>query len=219
MNEISCDISCEENLRLENIDEKTLNFLTELKNQARKNFVPVVRDRTAEKLAKICREKQPKRILEIGTAIGYSGIIMLKSCNATLVTIEKDKERAKNAYENFFKTDLLSRTTQIIEDAQIAIERLKGEDKKFDLIFLDGPKGQYKNYFPVLKILLAGGGTLFCDNVNLLGMTKEQGKIPHKHRSMVVHMREYIELLRIDTDLKTQFFDIDDGFSISTKVN
>ena len=207
----------------QNVQEKDIkiedkDFLEQVKQRARKDYIPIVRDKTAEALAKVCKEKGPKRILEIGTAIGYSGIIMLKNCNGTLVTIEKDEERAKEAHDNFISAGLSARITQKIDDAQNVIKKLREQGEKFDLIFLDGPKGQYKNYYPFLKELLSGGGILFCDNVNLLGLVKQEGEIPHKHRSMVNHLREFIEQLKADKELQTTFYDIDDGFSISEKI-
>lgn len=199
-----------------NFDQETSNFLAELKEKARENYIPVVRDKTAERLGEVCHLRRPKKILEIGTAVGYSGLIMLKSCDGELVTIEKDTTRGEQAQENFSKAGVLSRVRLILDDAQKTIERLQEDGEKFDFVFLDGPKGQYKNYYPALKKLLKTSGILFCDNLNLLGFVKIEGQISHKHRSMVNHLREFVDMLKNDADFETEFYDIDDGFSIST---
>lgn len=192
-----------------------MDSLEEIRLYAKENFIPIVRDQTAKELVKLCQSLQPKKILEIGTAIGYSGILMLKSCNAKLHTIEKDEERAEKAKENFQKYAVSDRVIFYLDDAQKVIEELCSKNEKFDLIFLDGAKGQYIKYYPFLKKLLNGGGILFTDNIYLHGFVQTDDKVPHKHRSMVVNLRKFIDTLSQDSDFETQCYDIDDGFSIS----
>lgn len=192
--------------------------LEEIANRARKGYIPIIRDNTAQALIKVCKEKNPKRILEIGTAIGYSGLLMLQNCQAFLYTIEKDEQRLAEAEKNFKLFGQEARVKLILDDALIALEKLCKDNKKFDLIFLDGAKGQYIKYYPLIKKLLNRDGILFTDNIYMHGMVKSEGKIAHKHRSMVVNLRKYIELLKNDKDFTTNFYDIDDGYSIS-KLN
>lgn len=192
-----------------------MDNMDEIKAYAKANYIPIVRDQTAKRLTELCQSLSPSKILEIGTAIGYSGILMLKSCNAKLHTIEKDEERAEKAKENFQKYAVSDRVIFYLDDAQKVIEELCSKNEKFDLIFLDGAKGQYIKYYPFLKKLLNGGGILFTDNIYLHGFVQADGKVPHKHRSMVVNLRKFIDTLSQDSDFETQFYDIDDGFSIS----
>ena len=192
--------------------------LEEIANRARKGYIPIIRDNTAQALIKVCKEKNPKRILEIGTAIGYSGLLMLQNCQAFLYTIEKDEQRLAEAEKNFKLFGQEARVKLILDDALIALEKLCKDNEKFDLIFLDGAKGQYIKYYPLIKKLLNRDGILFTDNIYMHGMVKSEGKIAHKHRSMVVNLRKYIELLKNDKDFTTNFYDIDDGYSIS-KLN
>ena len=192
--------------------------LEEIANRARKGYIPIIRDNTAQALIKVCKEKNPKRILEIGTAIGYSGLLMLQNCQAFLYTIEKDEQRLAEAEKNFKLFGQEARAKLILDDALIALEKLCNDNEKFDLIFLDGAKGQYIKYYPLIKKLLNHDGILFTDNIYMHGMVKSEGKIAHKHRSMVVNLRKYIELLKNDKDFTTNFYDIDDGYSIS-KLN
>lgn len=192
--------------------------LEEIANRARKGYIPIIRDNTAQALINVCKEKSPKKILEIGTAIGYSGLLMLQNCQAFLYTIEKDEQRLAEAEKNFKLFGQEARVKLILDDALIALEKLCNDNEKFDLIFLDGAKGQYIKYYPLIKKLLNRDGILFTDNIYMHGMVKSEGKIAHKHRSMVVNLRKYIELLKNDKDFTTNFYDIDDGYSIS-KLN
>ena len=189
--------------------------LEEIANRARKGYIPIIRDNTAQALINVCKEKNPKKILEIGTAIGYSGLLMLQNCQAFLYTIEKDEQRLAEAEKNFKLFGQEARVKLILDDALIALEKLCKDNEKFDLIFLDGAKGQYIKYYPLIKKLLNRDGILFTDNIYMHGMVKSEGKIAHKHRSMVVNLRKYIELLKNDKDFTTNFYDIDDGYSIS----
>lgn len=192
--------------------------LEEIANRARKGYIPIIRDNTAQALINVCKEKNPKKILEIGTAIGYSGLLMLQNCQAFLYTIEKDEQRLAEAEKNFKLFGQEARVKLILDDALIALEKLCNDNEKFDLVFLDGAKGQYIKYYPLIKKLLNRDGILFTDNIYMHGMVKSEGKIAHKHRSMVVNLRKYIELLKNDKDFTTNFYDIDDGYSIS-KLN
>lgn len=192
--------------------------LEEIANRAREGYIPIIRDNTAQALISVCKEKNPKKILEIGTAIGYSGLLMLQNCQAYLYTIEKDEQRLAEAEKNFKLFGQEARVKLILDDALIALEKLCKDNEKFDLIFLDGAKGQYIKYYPLIKKLLNRDGILFTDNIYMHGMVKSEGKIAHKHRSMVVNLRKYIELLKNDKDFTTNFYDIDDGYSIS-KLN
>lgn len=192
--------------------------LEEITNRAREGYIPIIRDNTAQALINVCKEKSPKNILEIGTAIGYSGLLMLQNCQAFLYTIEKDEQRLAEAEKNFKLFGQEARVKLILDDALIALEKLCNDNEKFDLIFLDGAKGQYIKYYPLIKKLLNHDGVLFTDNIYMHGMVKSEGKIAHKHRSMVVNLRKYIELLKNDKDFTTNFYDIDDGYSIS-KLN
>ena len=192
--------------------------LEEIANRAREGYIPIIRDNTAQALINVCKEKSPKKILEIGTAIGYSGLLMLQNCQAFLYTIEKDEQRLAEAEKNFKLFGQEARVKLILDDALIALEKLCNDNEKFDLIFLDGAKGQYIKYYPLIKKLLNHDGILFTDNIYMHGMVKSEEKIAHKHRSMVVNLRKYIELLKNDKDFTTNFYDIDDGYSIN-KLN
>lgn len=182
---------------------------------ARKNWVPVLRDQSADFLCGLIKDKQPKKILEIGTCIGYSGILMLQNSESSfLITIEKDSEKAKEAKKNFTEANLQERVKVINADAGEYIEELVSFDEHFDFIFLDGPKGQYINYLPGLKKMLNKKGVLVADDIFYHGLVKE-GYPKHKHRTIVFRLREFIEKITTDEDFETTILDIEDGISVS----
>ena len=183
---------------------------------ARKNWVPVLRDKSADFLCKLVKSIRPKKILEIGTCIGYSGIMMLDSSeNSFLITIEKDPKRVDEAVENFEQANLSKRVNVINDDAKNVIEKFAARGEKFDFIFLDGPKGQYINYLPILKQLLNSKGCLVADDIYYHGLVKQGDYPKHKHRTIVFRLREFIEKITSDDDFDTTILDIDDGMSVS----
>ncbi len=192
--------------------------LNEILTFARKNYIPVMLDDTKKLLAEVVHQKQPKRILEIGTAVGYSGIVMLTSCKtATLNTIEMDEEVAKLAKQNFEKADLTSRVNIFLGDAREIVPLLVGT---YDFIFMDGPKGQYEHFFSYLTDLLEVGGTLVCDNVLYKGLVEH---VPsdkrHKHITVARNMRAFLDDLTANPRYQTTLFRIGDGVTVSTKLS
>lgn len=186
----------------------------DIREFARKNYVPIVRPKTLEILIEEIKKNNPKTILEIGTAIGYSGIRMLENSVANLVTIEKDEKMRDIALKNFKKEGLSDRVNLVFADA---IDYLKTEKGSFDFIFLDGPKGQYIHYLPYLKGILNDGGTMFCDNVLFMGLVNSNVEPPKKHRTIVNNLREFIKTLCEDENYETNLIDIEDGILIAKK--
>ncbi len=179
------------------------------------NHVPIVRKNTLERLLKTCQERNVKRVLEIGTATGYSALNMLAiDAELHLTTIEKEEARYAEAKNNFVLAGVSDRVTQILGDAGEEIGKLCQEGKTFDLVFLDGPKGQYSRYLPVLLEMLPNGGVLFADNILLGGLLKDDSRVTHKNRTMVRNMREFLEKIQNHPNLTSKIYEIDDGFAI-----
>lgn len=176
-------------------------------------YVPIMKDESMALLSKFCAENKPKRILEIGTYIGFSASVMLSACDGSLVTLEKNAENAKLAQKNLSLFG--DRAKVILTDAYDYIVRQDIE--KFDLIFLDGPKGQYINYLPYLKNLLNDGGHLIADNVYFHGLVRQEGDVKHKLRTIVVNLRKFLKAITTDLDFETTIFDVGDGVSVSKK--
>lgn len=198
------------------IDLKFMEKKEDFKGFNKDEYVPILRDESISFLYDLAKKLQPKKILEIGTYIGYSASILLSSSpNCTLDTVEIKEENANLSRENL--KNFGERAKVFCQDAKDFIETKLKEKKKYDFIFLDGPKGQYIRYLPILKELLESGGVLVADNVYFHGMVKMEGKIPHKHRSIVNNLRQFINEISIDSNLQTTIYDIGDGISVSYK--
>ena len=183
----------------------------EYREFARINFVPIVRPKTSEILIEKIKEINPKNILEIGTAIGYSGLLMLNNSSANLVTLEKDEKMFNLAIQNFEKEGVSDRVNMILGDCKDYIEKEVG---KFDFIFLDGPKSHYLEYLPHLVKMLNKGGMIFCDNVLFQGLVKGENEPPKKFRTIVNNLRKFLEVVENDKMLNSQVLDIEDGICI-----
>ena len=176
---------------------------------------PLIKDDAVELLIDSVKKLKPKTILEIGTAIGYSGAQMLFACeSSTLVTLEKNSESVRIAEQNFKKLDLTKRVTIINCDA---MDYINSCDDKFDFIFLDGPKGQYLHYKDKLIDMLNSGGALFADNVLFRGYVRGGKEFPHKFKTLVVNLRQFLSEIENDDKLVTTIYEIGDGVSISIK--
>lgn len=198
------------------INEKIAN----LKIEAKQNFLPIVRDETIKSIVKIQKENSCKDILEIGTAIGYSGLIMLaNNLQAKLTSIEKNEERFKEAKENFAEVEFTDRVNLICGDAYQELLQLKIKGQKYDFIFLDGPKGQYYKYLPILKSLLHKNGILFADNILLGGLLKNEKTVTHKNRTMVNNMKKFLNEIENDLDFQIEIQEIEDGYLIAKLKN
>jgi predicted O-methyltransferase YrrM len=191
------------------------DLLKEIKLYAVEHRVPIIRDNSAAVLAEEIRKKSPEKILEIGAAIGYSGILMLnESPGSILYTIEISDDLVKMANENFKRAGFEKRVVVFKGDANEIIPLIDG---CFDFIFLDGPKAQYINYLPFILKLLESGGVLFCDNV-LFKMHDGQGASGRKSKSSIVkNLRLFLDEICSNEQLSTRVLEIDDGLSISLK--
>lgn len=187
----------------------------EFREFARVNYVPIVRPQTSKLLIEKIKEINPKSILEIGTAIGYSGILMLENSNAKLVTLEKDEKMFDLATENFKKANLTNRVKIILGDCKEYIFKEEGE---FDFIFLDGPKSHYLEYLPHLIKMLSKNGTIFCDNVLFQGLVTANVEPPKKFRTIVNNLRAFLSAVKNDKNLNAQILDIEDGICLIKKA-
>jgi len=186
----------------------------EMRKFAHDNFVPIVRPKNSKLLIDSIKEKNPTSILEIGTAIGYSGILMLENSNANLVTLEKDQNMKNFAIQNFTKENLINRVELIFGDC---FNYLKQKPKKFDFIFLDGPKGQYLKYYPYLLEMLNENGRIFVDNVLFQGFVQSNEEPPKKFRTIVNNLRGFIQTVKNDTNVSSKLIDIEDGVLLIDK--
>ncbi len=177
--------------------------------------IPVSDGETLGFLQTVVLAVKPQKVLELGTAIGVSGAVLLGALpKAQLTTIERDENFYNEAKNNFSELELSGRVTQIFGDAGTEIENLS--ENSFDFIFLDCAKVQYIKYLPRLKKLLKSGGVLLADDVLLFGyLTGEQ--VPKKRKMLVEHVKEYVEAVTHDKELYTTVINIGNGLALSVK--
>ena len=168
--------------------------LSEAYWEGKRDFVPILSDESAVALTERLALNKPRRVLEIGTAIGYSGLLILGVAKgATLTTIDVDPDRLERARHYFEKAGVKGRV-QVIEDD--ALKVLPMMDMTFDYILLDGPKGHYPEMLDDLLRLLTPDGEIYVDDVNYLGLVEGEAKVLHKHRTIVTKMREFVESVK-----------------------
>ena len=188
----------------------------EIRSVAKENYIPIIKRDTENLLKFVLKMQNPKSILEIGCAVGYSAIVMLKNSGADIVTVEKMPERVEEAKKNIKYANLEDRAKIIEGDAGEILERLVNENKKFDFIFMDAAKAQYITWLPTVKALLKYNGIIFSDNCLQEGDLLESSFAIRK-RDKTIHkrMRDYIYLLLHDEDLESWIFSIGDGVLLS----
>lgn len=185
---------------------------------AKDNNIPILRDTSFSLLTTLVATFRPQRILEIGTAWGFTGISMLMCApNSTLVGIEYNEDSFNKAKENYKKFGVEKRAKVFLGDAGEIIPVLSGE---FDFIFLDGPKGHYYEYLENLLPLLKKGGVIFADNVLFNGYVTGENtpKSKNKHNAIINSLRSYLKKVTEDKNLKTTVLDIEDGVAITVKL-
>ncbi len=191
-------------------------MLDEMRLFARESWIPVILDDSLAYIEDILSKKNIENILEIGTAIGYSSICFSKFLNENgkIDTIEIDKQRIMLAKANIEMYKLNDKINIIEGDAIKMLPRL---NKKYDFIFIDGPKSHYIEYLPICLELLNDDGVIIADNVNYKGMVKGEEKVKHKQRTAVNRLREFIDVVKNDPKLNNDLVDVGDGILIITK--
>lgn len=190
-------------------------MIKEIKKYAKENKVPIMQDDGIDFLTTFLIKKQITNVLEIGTAIGYSAIMMcLTSPNLKITTIERDKDRYMEALKNIKKFELEDRITLIFNDAlDVSL------NDKFDLIFIDAAKGQNINFFEKFEKNLDDNGYIVTDNMLFHGLVeKNENEIESRNlRGLVRKIKQYKEYLEKKIDYNVEFFSIGDGIAIAER--
>ena len=191
-----------------------MNDIDDIKLYAAKNSIPIMRDGGIEFICSYIKEHNIKRILEIGTAIGFSAIEFAKvSPDVKVTTIELDIDRHIKALQNIHDNGLDDRIKAINADA-LMIDL----DDTFDLIFIDAAKGQYTKFFEKFKYFLTKDGTIITDNLKFHGHVGKSSKIESNNlRNLVKKIESYIEFLQDNKEFDTKFYDVGDGLSVSVR--
>ena len=195
--------------------ENIYNEIRELKREAIDKKIPIMVDDGIDFLTDFINNHPIENILEIGTAIGYSAIMMaLSAPNVRITTIEKDPERYREALKNIKKFGLENRITLIYKDA-LAVRTIE----KFDLIFIDAAKGKNKDFFTKFEKNLNSNGYIITDNMSFHGYVhKNENEIESKNiRALVRKIKDYINFLDNNIRYKTRIYDIGDGIAVSEK--
>ena len=189
-------------------------FLLELEEYAKENSVPISQPESIRLTEILLKLKNPERILEIGSAIGYSAIRMALSSNAEITTIELSDEMADKAEENIEKMGLSDRIKVLRGDAAEVIKTLETD---FDVIFMDAAKGHYMDFFNECDRLIKKGGLLISDNVLYKGMTATDDLVVRRKITIVRRLRAYLEMLKENKSYSTAIVPIGDGVALSIK--
>lgn len=202
---------------IDSMDKGNPPLLNELEKQALEDKVPIIRKSTQSLLKFLLGMKQPVRILEVGTAVGFSALLMSEYAplDCRITTIEKYGKRIPIALENIKRASQEDRITLIEGDA---LEVLKDLDGSFDFIFMDAAKGQYIHFFPEVMRLLEKGGIMMSDNVLQDGdVLQSRYAVTRRNRTIHTRMREYLYELTHNELLETVILPVGDGVTISVK--
>ena len=189
--------------------------LSSLKDYASQNSVPIMFDEGIEFIVNYIKENDVRFILEIGTAIGYSAIKFAQiNPEIRIFTIEYDIERYKKAVENITKLNLDDQITVFLGDA------LKFDfTEKFDLIFIDGAKSQYINFFEKYKNNLSENGVFISDNLFFHGMVEDISLTQNYSTIKLIRkLKRYIDFLKANTEFQTEFYQLGDGVAVSRRI-
>lgn len=202
---------------INSLDTENSRILEEIEKEAHASDVPVIRREMQSLLKVLLMLQKPMRILEVGTAIGFSALLMSEYApvGCRITTIENYEKRIPIARENFIRAGKEERITLIEGDAAKVLAQLGGE---FDFIFMDAAKGQYIHYLPDVMRLLSEGGCLVSDNVMQDGdVIESRFAVERRNRTIHARMREYLYELKHREDLVTSILPLGDGVAVSVK--
>lgn len=187
--------------------------LEKIKQKALNEHIPIIMDDTLEVIAKILTEKRPKRILEIGAAVGYSAMCFSKYLaeDGLIDTIERDEKRIEEAKQNFKKVEVENKINLYEGDA---VEILPTLNEKYDVVFIDAAKGKYPFFLKEALRMLKQDGIIFADNILYKGYVMSDYN-KHKQRTAVRNLREYIKETTENPNLETEILEVGDGLAIS----
>ena len=187
--------------------------LEKIKQKALQEHIPIIMDDTLEVIEKYLKENAPKKILEIGAAVGYSAMCFSEflSDGGSIDTIEREEERIAEAKENFKKVGVQDIITLYEGDA---VEILPTLTEKYDMVFIDAAKGKYPFFLNQALRMLNKNGIIFADNILYKGYVMSDYN-KHKQRTAVRNLREYIKDVMENPELKTEILEVGDGLAIS----
>lgn len=192
-------------------------LILEMEEYASLKNIPIIEKDSIAFIMKYIKKNNIKNILEIGSAIGYSTILMASvGQDVTVTTIERDESRYMECLKNVKKCGFEKKINVVFQDALEV--NLTGV--KYDMIFIDAAKGQYTKFFEKFQYFLKDGGTIITDNLKFHGYVGKSKEIESKNlRGLAEKIENYIEFLKNNKDFETNFYDVGDGLSVSVKKN
>ena len=202
---------------INSLDTRNSELLETIEGEARAADVPIIRREMQSFLKVLLMLKKPERVLEVGTAVGFSALLMSEyvpdECRIT--TIENYEKRIPIARENFRRAGKEEQITLLEGDAAEVLKRLDGP---YDFVFMDAAKGQYIHYLPDILRLLPPGGCLVSDNVMQYGdVIESRFAVERRNRTIHARMREYLYELKHNDELTTSIIPLGDGVAVSIK--
>ena len=203
---------------LDSLIPKRSEFLENLRriSALEESYAPIVQKSTEQFIITLLKILKPRRVLEIGTAVGYSAILMADNLpeDSTIVTVERYKKHADIAVDNVFEAGY-EKKIRVVEGE--AAEVLHWLDEGFDFVFLDAAKGQYIEFLPDIMRVLNKGGVLLSDNILYHGMVEDEEKIERRKITIVKRLHMYLEEIMNNESLTTSIIPIGDGVALSVK--
>ena len=200
---------------LNNLEEIKLNAieLEKIKEKALEEHIPIIMDETLEVIRKYLSKNRPNRILEIGTAVGYSAICFTEFLteNGMIDTIEREEERVKEAKVNIKLAEVKDKINIYEGDA---VEILPTLNNQYDVVFIDAAKGKYPFFLKEALRMINKDGIIFADNILYKGYVMSDYN-KHKQRTAVRNLREYLKEVNENPNLETEIFEVGDGLAIS----
>lgn len=191
--------------------------ILEMEQYARDYNVPIIEKDSIAFIMKFIKANDVKDILEIGSAIGYSAILMASAKeDVTVTTIERDETRYMECLKNVKKCELEKKINVVCQDAL----EMNLSGVSYDLIFIDAAKGQYTKFFEKYKYFLRPGGVIISDNLKFHGHVGNRGNIASRNlKQLVGKIENYIDFLKTNEEFETKFYDVGDGLSVSIRKN
>ncbi|WP_301109611.1 O-methyltransferase [Sporosarcina sp.] len=193
-------------------------LIEEMEHYAEEHRVPIMDDAGLNTLIGLLQIQQPTRILEIGSAIGYSAIRLAKAFpDAVIYTVERDEERYLKAVEHIERSGLSDRIDIVQEDA-LELDTGKLPDAPFDALFIDAAKGQYQKFFEKYSPFVCQNGVIYCDNMFMHGaVLLEDADLPKRNRTMIRNLHKFTQWAMDNEAYNTSLLPVGDGILIAVK--
>lgn len=201
---------------IELLTDENSEYTENIRKRALEDGVPIIRRAGESFMKTLLSMNKVNDILELGTAVAYSALVMAESCDAKITTIENHPKRIEKAKFNIANSNYSDRINLIEGDVTSVLQDLISEGKKYDFIFVDAAKAQYVNWLPSLKLLLRDRAVLFSDNILQDGsIVESRFAIDRRYRTIHQRLRQYLHMLTHDRDFTSSIIPVGDGVALS----